>query len=68
MEDARGFYTEESKRWVVRLNHAMRQWVALLGKISTHKRLMQIEKIQRDAGVTTSVLKAPESSICTRES
>jgi predicted GIY-YIG superfamily endonuclease len=59
MEDARGFYTEESKRWVVRLNHAMRQWVALLGKISTHKRLMQIEKIQRDAGVTTSVLKAP---------
>ena len=42
LEDERGFLTNVAKKCVIRINDAVRKWVKILGKISTHKRLTEI--------------------------
>jgi len=58
VEDERGFYTEAVKRRMVRVNDAMRPWVKLLGKITTHKRFSELASMIVEGQVEGAVVYA----------
>ena len=47
-EDDRGYITEERKRWVVRLNDAIRPWIRLLARISDEPHLKKLDYMTQD--------------------